>query len=160
MPVCSVFGMDLPRGMKPFKGILKADKSLLFQGWQKYNSHVVILAYTYQRGSSNTSSVLRWKACSVSRLLQNGCNRFSLLEVSGLGAPSLPPKHLNLCQVAPSIGLSFVIWFPVIINEGQEGWSAVALKPMMGSQASDLTISKIAHQNKIQGSQLCLLGTG
>lgn len=36
-------------GTKPFKGILKADKSLLFQQWQKYNSHVVILAYTYQQ---------------------------------------------------------------------------------------------------------------
>lgn len=85
--VCSVFGMGFPRGMKSFKGILKADKSFLFQGWQKYNSHVVILAYTYQRGSFNTSSALRWKACSVSRLLQNGCNRFSLLEVSGARRP-------------------------------------------------------------------------
>ena len=51
MPVCSVFGMGFPRGMKPFKGILKADESLLFQGWQKYNSHVVISAYTNQRSS-------------------------------------------------------------------------------------------------------------
>lgn len=75
-----------------------------------------------------------------------------------LGAPSLSPKHLSLCQVAPSIELSFVIWFPVIINEGQEGWSAVALKPMMGSHASDLSISKIADQSKIQGIQQCLLG--
>lgn len=87
MPVCSVFGMGFPRGLKPFKGILKADKSLLFQAWQKYNSHVVIVAYTYQQGSFNTSSALRWKACSVSRLLQSGCNRFILLEVSEARPP-------------------------------------------------------------------------
>lgn len=80
----------LSQGNEALKGILKADKSLLFQGWQKYNSSVVILTYTYHRGSFNTSSALRWKACCVSRLLQNGCNRFSLLEVSEARRPLAP----------------------------------------------------------------------
>lgn len=38
---------ELSQGNEAFKGILKADKSLLFQQQQKYNSHVVILAHAY-----------------------------------------------------------------------------------------------------------------
>lgn len=76
-----MFAMGFPKGAKPFKGFLKTDKSLLIQGRQKYNSHVVNLAYTYQLGSFDRSSALRWKACCVCRLLQE--ERLQSISPSG-----------------------------------------------------------------------------
>lgn len=54
------------------------------------------------------------------------------------GAPSLSPKHSSFCQVTTFIALCFAIWFPVIINEGQEGLKCRCFKTNDGQPCEQL----------------------
>lgn len=94
MPACSAFAGGFPRGTEFFKGILKADKSLLFRGGR----NTIVMLSSSHTPSFSRSSALRWKACSVSRRLKNGCDRFSLLELSGARCP---PRSLLALQFLP-----------------------------------------------------------
>lgn len=76
-----------PGEWSPLKGFWRQIKAFSSRGGRNTIAMLSSLHTPTNGVLLKTSSALRWKACCVSRLLQNGCNRFSLLELSEARRP-------------------------------------------------------------------------